>query len=151
VPVYFLDTSAFAKLYHEEVGSQFVERLIEEAQSAGIVSRLALVEIESMLATKVRTGHLNPSGQLLARRRILADISQARIQVASPMEEYHYQSARRLLERHGVTMGLRTLDALQLAVALELHRTGLVSAMVAADQRLCQVAEAAGCPTIQPA
>jgi hypothetical protein len=55
-----------------------------------------------------------------------------------------------LLIQHGATMSLRTLDAIQLAVALDLLRTGAISVMIAADHRLCQVAEASGCPTIHP-
>jgi hypothetical protein len=47
-------------------------------------------------------------------------------------------------------MALRTLDAIQLAVALDLLQIDAISVMVAADQRLCQVAEIAGCPTINP-
>ena len=62
--------------------------------------------------------------------------------------ERHYHSARLLIVRYGVTMALRTLDAVQLAVALELKQSGLISVMVAADQRLCKVAEACGCETI---
>lgn len=115
-----------------------------------MVSRLSLIEIESVRAIKVRTGQLNPHGQELERRRFRADISQGRIRVGPPIGEHHYQHARPLLIRHGSTMSLRTLDAIQLAVALELLKTGSVSAMVAADQRLCQTAEAAGCPCINP-
>ena len=106
------------------------------------ISRLSLIEMESVFAIKVRTGELNPAGQELARRRLLADVAQRRI---------HYQSARRLLARYGVEMALRTVDALQLAVALDLYQTGQISVMVAADQRLCRVAEACGCSTINPA
>ena len=47
-------------------------------------------------------------------------------------------------------MALRTLDAIQLAVALDLLQTDVISVMVVADQRLCQVAEVAGCPTVNP-
>jgi len=149
VPGYFLDTSAFAKLYHKEAGSDFVERIVTFPGSA-VVSRLSLVEIESVFAIKIRTGQLDLTGQDLARRRLRADISQGRLRVAPPIEERHYQRARQLLIRHGATMALRTLDAIQLAVALDLLQTGAISAMVAADQRLCQVAEVAGCPTLNP-
>ena len=52
--------------------------------------------------------------------------------------------------KYGVTEGLRTLDALQLAVALDLQRLKLIAAMVAADQRLCRVTFLAGCSAINP-
>ncbi len=52
--------------------------------------------------------------------------------------------------RYGVTDGLRTLDALQLAIALDLRQLGLVDVIVAADQRLCRVASLAGCSAVNP-
>lgn len=149
MPCYFLDTSAFAKLYHQEAGSDFIEQMVAVPGSA-VVSRLSLIEMESVLATKVRTGQLDRSGQDLARRRLRADISRGRIRIGPPIIELHYQQARQLLIRHGSTMSLRTLDAIQLSVALDLLQTGAISVLVAADQRLCQVAEASGCPSINP-
>ena len=148
---YFLDSSALAKLYHREPGSEFLERLLSQQGLQAFISRLSLVEIESVLAIKVRTGELDSSGQTLARRRLRADISQARIRVGPPIEDSHYQTARRLVMSYGVEMGLRTLDAVQLAIALDLHSTGLISFIVAADVRLCRVAEDRGCSTINPA
>jgi PIN domain nuclease of toxin-antitoxin system len=41
VPGYFLDTSALAKLYHQESGSDYVERILNEHGSKGIISRLS--------------------------------------------------------------------------------------------------------------
>jgi predicted nucleic acid-binding protein len=151
VASYFLDTSAFAKLYHQETGSHHVERLVEHPGSIVLVSPLSLIEMESVFAIKVRTGELSPSGQELARRRLRADVAQGRILVGPPIEERHYRRARRLLRRYGVEMALRTLDSLQLALALDLHQSGQISVIVAADQRLCRVAEACGCSTINPA
>lgn len=104
-----------------------------------------------MLAIKVRTGELNLAGQELVRRRLRAEISQRRIVVGPPIDERHYQSARRFLARYGTGMALRTLDALRLAVAMDLLVAGQISVMIAADHRLCKVAEACGCATINPA
>ena len=47
--------------------------------------------------------------------------------------------------------GLRTLDALQLAVALDMLEASWISTMLSADKRLCEVAEVYGCPAIDPA
>ena len=107
--------------------------------------------MESVLAIKVRTGELNPGGQELVRRRFRADITQSRVIVGPPIDERHYQSAPRLLARYGTGMALRILDALQLSVAMELLLAGRISVMIAGDHRLCKVAEACGCATINPA
>lgn len=52
--------------------------------------------------------------------------------------------------RRVVGVVLRTLDALQLAVALDLRRLGQIDVLVAADQRLCRVASMAGCSVVNP-
>ena len=148
---YFLDTSALAKLYHEEVGSQYVERLLASPERTVVVSRLSLVEMESVLAIKVRTGELDADGRELARRRLRADLAQGRLRLGPPIDEWYYRKARSLLVRHGVERGLRTLDAIQLAVALRLHESGVVSVFVAADHRLCRAAEKCDLPTVDPA
>jgi len=86
VPGYFLDTSAFAKLYHQEAGSDFVEHIVSVSGSA-LVSRLSVIEIESVFAIHVWTGQLDLPRQDLARRRLRADIAQGRIRVGPPIEE----------------------------------------------------------------
>ena len=148
---YFLDTSALAKLYHEEAGSDYVERILTQPRSKGIVSRLSLVEMESVFAIKVRTGALDQDGRSLALRRLRADIARDRLIVGPPLAPKHYRSAAKLLRLHGVLRGLRTLDALQLAVALDMLEASWISVMLSADKRLCAVAEACGCPAVDPA
>ncbi len=148
---YFLDTSALAKLYHAEIGSDYVESILNQPGSKGIVSQLSLVEMESVLAIKVRTGALDESGRSLAPRRLRADIARDRLFVGPPIEPKHYRSAAKLLRVHGVSRGLRTLDALQLAVALDLLEESWISVMLSADKRLCEAAEVCGCPAVDPA
>ena len=146
MPNYFLDTSALAKRYHTENGSDFLDRLLEQAGSRSWISHLSIVEFESVLAIKTRTREIDPPALEVARRRFRADLAQQRLLVGPPFHEIHFQSARRLLSQYGVTDGLRTLDALQLAVALDLKQCGHVGVLVAADQRLCRVSALAGCP-----
>jgi hypothetical protein len=49
-----------------------------------------------------------------------------------------------------VRRSLRTLDALQLSVALALHRRVTLEAFVCADQGLCSVAQEEGLRIINP-
>jgi predicted nucleic acid-binding protein len=150
VPNYFLDTSALAKLYHQEAGSDYIDRIVEQASSRSIISRLSIVEFESVLAIKTRTGEMNEAALQIARRRFRADLARQRLIVAPPVQEGHFQAARKLLVQYGAAEGLRTLDALQLAIAMDLHRQGNISILVAADQRVCRVAPMAGCTAINP-
>ena len=59
-------------------------------------------------------------------------------------------SARQLVLKHGFAEALRTLDALQLAVALNLRRSGFEMVLVAAGQKLCRVAALAGFRVVNP-
>ena len=147
---YFLDTSALAKLYHQETGSDDMDRILEHTGSRSLISRLSIVEFESVLAMKVRSGEIDQPALQVARRRFRADLARQRLIVAPAVHEGHFQSARKLLVQYGVGEGLRTLDALQLAVALDLHRVGHIAVLVAADQRLCRVSSLAGCTAINP-
>jgi len=136
---YFFDTSALAKLYRKEAGSDLVDRLFAEPGSQFIISRLAVVEMESVFSLKARAGEIGEQALSVARRRLLADLGRRRLLVATVNDE-HFRVTQQLLVKYGVVEGLRTLDALQLSVAVILKRGGLPSVFVAADHRLCRVA-----------
>jgi len=57
---YFFDTSAFAKYYHTELGSQKVTAIFAETNRQIRVSSLGVLETQSS-AMKVRIGELNRS------------------------------------------------------------------------------------------
>lgn len=125
--------------------------LFASAQSPPVISRLSLVEFESALATKIRTRQLDLGRQELARRSLRADIAQRRISLAPPLSDFLLDRGRQLVERFGIGNALRTLDALQLAVALDLFDRKYVSVLVTADANMRAVAAAAGCDVIDPA
>ena len=149
MPKYFLDTSALVKLYRTEVGSDFVDRIFSDTGSRHVISRLTTVEVESVFALKVRTAEIDQQAALIARRRLEADMSRSRLLVAA-LNDDHLRSARQLLIKHGATDALRTLDALQLSIALGLKGAGLVTVFVAADQKLCRVAALEGFAVVNP-
>ena len=72
---YFLDTSALAKLYHKEVGSEHVDRIVKEPGSQSVISRFSIVEMESVLAFKVRTREIDEVDVEIARRCLRADLN----------------------------------------------------------------------------
>jgi predicted nucleic acid-binding protein len=149
VPHYFLDTSALAKLYRKEIGSDLVDRVVAEPDSRRFISRFTILEMESVLALKFRTGEIDERSMLIARRRLEADLGSRRLLLATVSDD-HLRGARQLLIDHGRTEALRGPDALQLSVALGLKRAGLVSVFVAADQKLCRVAIIEGFTTLNP-
>ena len=127
-----------------------MDRILEERGSRSLISHLSIVEMEAVLSIKMRTGEIDEPAMEIARRRFRADLAQYRLLVAPPVLERHFHSARKLLVQYGVPEGLRTLDALQLAIALDLRQIGQMDVLVAADQRLCRVASMAGCASLNP-
>ena len=105
--------------------------------------------MESVFALKARTGQIDQQAVLIARRRLEADLGRSRLLVAAVNDD-HFRSATRLLIKHGATEAFRTLDALQLSIALGLKRAGLVTVFVAADQKLCRVAALEGFVVTNP-
>jgi predicted nucleic acid-binding protein len=145
----FFDTSDLAKLYHQETGSDFMVRIASETDPQHWISRLSVAEMESVLAGRVRSATMTIADADFARRCLAADLNQRRLLVA-PVDLRHFNKAGALLQTYGVSEGLRTLDAIQMAVALELAQLQRVSFFVAADKRFCRIAELAGLATINP-
>ena len=54
------------------------------------------------------------------------------------------------LQKHGCSVKLRTLDALQLATVLDLRTRGMLNHFVCADVNLCKIARAEGLSVINP-
>jgi len=133
----FLDTSALAKLYHKEIGSDFLAELAFK-EPLLLVSRLGVVEMQSVLAGKVRTRTLTEFDAELARSRFRSDIRRKRIRVVA-LRNRHYELAASLIEKHASNQGLRTLDSLQLAMAVDLARNGLIDFLVTADKVLVRL------------
>ena len=52
MPVYFFDTSALAKAYRQEAGTEKVMALLSESGSRFLISSLTVVEFQSVFAQK---------------------------------------------------------------------------------------------------
>lgn len=146
---HFYDTSAAIKHYRAEAGTARVDGLLTDTASRHYLSTLGVVEIHSAFARLVRTGQITPAEFGRLRGRLLSDIASGmwRIVQVTPAD---FQQAQQLLVRHGPTRSLRTLDALQLAVALALHALGPLDDFLSADANLCLVAAAEALTVINP-
>lgn len=149
MPGYFVDTSALAKLYHWEAGSERMQALIEAPGVWLLLSELSLVEMESVFATKVRTGVIEKADLAQLRGRFYADLSRGRFTVAL-FARRHFQSAEALVRAYAADRALRTLDALQLAMAIDLFHCGTASELVTSDKVLCEVAGLVGLAVVNP-
>jgi predicted nucleic acid-binding protein len=146
---YFFDSSALVKLYHPETGTPTVDQIVEAPDNRVLISRLTVAEITSAFAIKVRTQSINREAAELFLRQFRNDVATGRLEVFS-IGESEFAGADLLVERYAFDLRLRALDALQLAVALELRDQKLVDYFVAADAVLCEVAGLAGFSVINP-
>src|SRR3954462_83072 len=149
MPRVFFDTSALVKNYHVEGGTPQVRAIFGTAGSEFFISRLPPVEMLSGFAGKVRTGALSSTDYGTLRKGFLADIRRKTLRPLRVLNA-HYQLAGDLIGKHAMSRQLRTLDAIQLAVALHFHRSFPLDHFVCADQRLCDVARLEGLSVIQP-
>ncbi len=136
---YFFDSSALAKLYHPEVGTAEVTGILSEPNRRIVISLLTLVEIQSVFAIKVRTGVITRQDADQFRGRMFLHVSARDFDIYT-VTDSHFDAAEDLVVRYGFDHRLRTLDALHLAVAVDLRSKGLVDYFVTADKSMCEVA-----------
>ena len=117
MPVY-LDTSALAKWYLDEPGSEAFARWIQDEEDEVWISSLTLVEMRCLLARRRRAQELTPEHEALAFSTFREDVDRAFLFV-QPIEDRFLAAALHLIERLA-DHSLRTLDALHLSVAREL-------------------------------
>jgi len=140
---YFLDSSALVKRYHHEHGSPDVHLLFNAPENRLVISRLALVELASCLARLVREGVLTDVGFGSLMLRVEADVAVGLLAVAA-VSAPRLEEAAELLATHGLTLNVRTLDALHLATAQALNRRNRITGFVAADDKLLKAAASCG-------
>ena len=144
--VFFADTSAIAKHYLNETGSRWVRSWSQRSSGNIIViSQLASVEFVAALARHLRDGSINAADFALFRGAFLIDRDEFYLTV--DLDEAVFIQARKLVATHP----LRTLDAIQLACALEAIRLlNTQLTFVSADTRLLAAAAAEGLFTDDP-
>ncbi|MDI6774990.1 MAG: type II toxin-antitoxin system VapC family toxin [Verrucomicrobiota bacterium] len=129
------DSSAFAKRYIEEAGSQAVDDVCQRTTALAL-SVLCAPEIISALNRRVREKRLSRQDYFSAKSRLSADVADAVVIELTPDV---VSRSIFLLETHD----LRTLDAIHVACALEWGAEEFVSA----DERQVKAAHKSGLKT----
>ena len=111
----YLDTSAFAKWYVNESGSEAFTSFMSGKDGA-VIGRLGLLEFRCLLSRRRRSGSLSEELESETYRLFQDDILSGVYEV-HPLLDEHAIEARALIERLP-SHALRTLDALHLAMAL---------------------------------
>lgn len=146
----FTDSSALAKRYVNETGSQWLRALMTPNPNRQIyVAAITSVEVIAAIARRQRGGTLSPTNAQTALQQFRADF----------VTDYQFveitdlllQSAMNLAERYA----LRGYDAVQLAAGLEVNALVIANGLspiifVSADAELNRAAASEGLPIDDP-
>lgn len=113
------------------------------------VSNLGILEAQSAFGMKVRTQQITSDDAVILRQRVLSDVADGIVKLVL-LNSTHVTLAGTLVAKYGFTRRMRTLDALQLAVALDLRRRELLDTFVVADRLLAEIATLEGLATLNP-
>lgn len=140
--IYYLDSSALVKRYHDEPGTPYIDAIFAERDATFVISSITIAEVTSALARKHIEGTISSQALHDALSMLAEDlIADFRI---PDIERYHIHDAQHIILRHR----LRTLDALQLAL-LRVTKP-LSPAFLSSDARLLVAAQAEGVTVRDP-
>ncbi len=112
----YIDTSALAKWYFPEIGSEDLENWLVEATDVW-ASSLVRLEFQSLIARRRRVKELSTNDAAQVLSLFENDVKSGSI-VIRTVTNAHLENAPQIFERCP-KIGLRTLDALHLAIALD--------------------------------
>jgi len=147
VTCYFLDSTAFIKLFVQEAGTEAIIKLMEATEdNRKLISAGTPLEVYAALKRRERSGGLAAEDSEAARN--ILRVEAARM-VQQPLNPAVLEAARRALDRHE----LSATEALQLGaaqVAREMFQ-GMSVIFVASDGRLLEAAKAEKFEVLNPA
>jgi len=147
VSCYFLEATAFAKLFVREPGTDTLIRLMETVEdNRKLIAASTPLEVYAALRRRERSGAITPHDAAAALEVLRLEAART---VQEPLNPAVLESARQLLDR----TSLRWPDAVQLAAALVaremFHGTEII--FVSASATLLDAARAEGLQVINPA
>jgi predicted nucleic acid-binding protein len=146
VSCYFLESTAFAKLFVQEPGTHALIRLMETVEdNRKLIAASAPLEVYAAIRKRERAGDISAADATAAFE--ILRIEAARM-VQEPLNPAVLEAARQLLDR----TRLRWTDALQLGAALvarEMFR-GTEIIFVSASSQLLEAARAEGFQALDP-
>ena len=138
----YLDTSALAKWYLNEAGSESFVEFLQGLDSA-VISSLSVTEMRSLVSRRRRMGDLSVELESVLFAALLDDIDRGWLQ-RYPLDDARFAEATNLIARYP-EHPLRTLDALHLTVAADLA----VSIVATADGVMADAALSMGLQVVR--
>ena len=149
---YFYDASALVKRYHTELGSKKINQFFEY-ESRHFIAELTVIEIHAAFSKKRLMNEIGTDEELQrVRAQFSNDIKNQKIAVVRVYSK-HYREAERLVRKYGTNPAIgiiRSLDALQLAIALDFSNRIEIDCFLSADRRQCNVAKKEGLNVLNP-
>jgi predicted nucleic acid-binding protein len=146
VSCYFLESTAFAKLFVQEPGTDGLIKLMESVEdNRKLIAASAPLEVYSAIRRRARAGAISPEDALAALE--ILRIEAARM-VQEPLNPAVLEAARQLLDR----TELRWPDAIQLGAAIVAREMfqGTEIIFVSAFQPLLDAARGEGFNVLDP-
>jgi hypothetical protein len=147
VSCYFLESTAFAKLFVQEQGTAALISLMEAVEdNRKLISASTPLEVYAAIRRRERAGALTPEDATAALESLRMEAARM---VQEPLNPAVLEAARQLLDR----TALRWPDTLQLAAAITardmFQATEII--FVSASPQLLEAAKSEGFHTIDPA
>jgi predicted nucleic acid-binding protein len=146
VSFFFLEATAFAKLFVREPGTDALIRLMETVEdNRKLISAATPLEVYAAIRRRERAGHISPEAAVTAFESLRVEAARM---VQQPLNPGVIEAARLLLDR----TTLRWPEALQLGAALAARDMfpGTRITFVSASPALLEAARADGLEAIDP-
>lgn len=143
---YFLDSTAFAKLFVQEPGTAAIIQLMETTDdNRKLISAGTPLEVYAALKRRERAGSINAEDSESAR--CIMRVEAARM-VQQPLNPAVLEAARQTLDHHE----LRCTEAMQLGAAIVAREMfqGMQVVFVSSDERLLHAAGESGFEVMNP-
>jgi predicted nucleic acid-binding protein len=146
VSFYFLDATAFAKLFVRESGTDALIRLMESVEdNRKLIAASTPLEVYGAVRRRERAGEIAPEDALAALEMVRLEASRM---VQQPLNPAVLEAARHVLDH----TPLRWPAALQLAAAMTAHDMfrGMEITFLSTSEALLEAARAEGFETLDP-
>lgn len=143
---YFLDSTAFAKLFVQEPGTEVLIQLMESTEdNRKLISAGTPLDVYAALRRRERTGSINHEDGEAARN--ILRVEAARM-VQQPLNPAVLEAARQALDHYE----LRSTEALQFGAAIVAREMfqGMEIVFVSSDARLLEIAGESGFEIFNP-
>lgn len=143
---YFLESTAFAKLFVQEPGTEALIRLMEAVEdNRKLIAASAPLEVYAAIRRRERSGGIGPADAMAALEILRMEAARM---VQEPLNPAVLEAARQLIDR----TQLRWPDALQLGAAIVAREMfqGTEIIFVSASHHLIEAAKAEGFNVLDP-